>query len=152
MIRILGCVIIGLLVLSCVNNSVWNQVQTIPNQQWNVKTKFPFQYESEDTSSAFKLYVDIRHSTQYKYSNLYLFVTTKAPNGQSIKDTLEVLVANGKGQWFGKGLSDIKQLRLLYKPHVMFAQKGSYTFEIEQAMRDEVLKHITDIGIRIEKE
>ncbi len=151
--RVLGVfiIVVFFFLLGCVKQGTWEQVQTVEQMKWNVNKTFTFEYPSTDTINNYNVYIDVRHAAQYKYSNLYIFVTTKAPNGRSIKDTLEFQLANTKGQWYGSGLSDIKELRLCYKAGIKFGQAGNYFFKIEQAMRDEVLQHITDIGVRIEK-
>jgi gliding motility-associated lipoprotein GldH len=84
-------------------------------------------------------------------SNLYMFITTTAPSGHSIVDTVEVVLADDKGKWLGSGLGDIWDLQQPYKQNVRFAQRGSYSFEFEQAMRVERLPFILDVGLRVEK-
>jgi gliding motility-associated lipoprotein GldH len=84
-------------------------------------------------------------------SNLYLFVTTTAPSGHSVRDTVEVILADEKGKWLGSGLGDIWDLQQLYKQNVRFAQRGKYRFEYEQAMRTEKLPFVLDVGLRVEK-
>jgi gliding motility-associated lipoprotein GldH len=93
----------------------------------------------------------VRNTSLYPMSNLYLFITTIAPSGHSIRDTVEVILADEKGKWLGSGLGDIWDLQQLYKENVRFAQQGRYIFEYEQAMRTEKLPFILDVGLRVEK-
>ena len=62
-----------------------------------------------------------------------------------------MLLADNQGKWMGKGIGDLYDYQFRFKELVLFPVKGEYSFEIEQAMRDEVLPYVTDIGIRIEK-
>jgi gliding motility-associated lipoprotein GldH len=87
----------------------------------------------------------------YPFSNLYLFITTTAPSGDFVKDTVDVILADEKGKWKGRGLGDIWDLQQLYKQNVRFAQRGTYHFEYVQAMRMEKLPFILDVGLRVEK-
>ncbi len=74
-----------------------------------------------------------------------------APNGNKIIDTLEYNLADAKGRWIGKGLSDIKNIKLGYKKAVRFSQNGKYMFYVTHGMRENELEGIIDVGIIIEK-
>jgi len=60
--------------------------------------------------------------------------------------------------WFGNGISDIREVEVVYKKDKLFGKKGDYTIEVEQAMRYgalekiQNLKNISAIGIRIQKQ
>jgi gliding motility-associated lipoprotein GldH len=64
---------------------------------------------------------------------------------------VQIILADERGKWLGKGLGDIWDYQQLYKENVRFAQKGEYIFEYEQAMRLEKLPFILDVGLRVEK-
>ena len=58
----------------------------------------------------------------------------------------------------GEGFSDVKESKLWYQENFVFKQKGTYTIEIQQALREtgsvigvEELNGVTDVGFRIEK-
>ena len=110
-----------------------------------------FEVQVEDTLSPHNLYINVRNTSLYPYSNLYLFVTTTAPSGDFVRDTVDVILADHKGKWKGKGLGDIWDLQQLYKRDVRFAQRGTYHFEYRQAMRMDKLPFILDVGLRVEK-
>jgi len=86
------------------------------------------------------------------YSNLYLFVTIKGPDGNKQRDTVNCMLADKRGQWLGKGIGDLWDLKIPYIGDFKFAQEGKYTVSFEQAMRvKNGLKGITDVGLRVEK-
>ena len=105
----------------------------------------------KDTTSFFDFYLKLRHNTDYKYNNVYFFVNTTFPDQQSARDTVEFILADKEGKWHGKGFGTIKDLKILLKKDVRFPIPGMYVFEFEQAMREEHLVGIMDIGISIEK-
>jgi gliding motility-associated lipoprotein GldH len=51
----------------------------------------------------------------------------------------------------GHGLGSKFDTRLVFRKNLRFPASGKYVFEYEQAMRDEPLSGIEDIGLRIEK-
>jgi len=106
----------------------------------------------KDTLSPFRFYIDIRHTGKYRYSNLYLFMQTRFPNGTYTRDTLEIMLANVQGKWLGKGWGEIKEDRILLKPKLRFPMSGDYEFLVWQAMRVDTLKAIRSVGIDIVKD
>lgn len=139
--------------LSCDPGKVYEEYVAIPNGVWNRYKPVTFEVEVTDTINAHNIFLGIRNGSYYPFSNLFVFITTKAPNGNMIKDTLEITLADKRGKWFGKGLGDIWDLQRIYKQNIRFPVSGTYTFEIEQAMRKEYenLPQILDVGLRIER-
>ena len=140
-----------LFLVSCDPHRVYEKNIRIPNGIWSYDNIVKFEVMVEDTASNHNLYVNVRNANLYPTSNLYLFITTTAPSGHSVQDTLEVILADSRGKWLGHGLGDIWDLRQIYKENIRFAQRGMYTFEIQQAMRTEDLPYILDVGLRVEK-
>jgi gliding motility-associated lipoprotein GldH len=55
-------------------------------------------------------------------------------------------------RWTGSAMDDIYEHRiLLYNQPVKFRKSGTYTVQLEQVMRENPLKHVLNLGIRIEK-
>ena len=82
---------------------------------------------------------------------VFLFVTSKYPDGKVKKDTMEVILANQKGEWEGSGVGDIFDLKVPIKKNVRFPLAGKYQFEFEQGMRVDPLPMVMDFGFEIEK-
>ena len=62
-----------------------------------------------------------------------------------------ILGSDAKG-WEGSGIDDIFEVRKNISPGpVSFKIPGDYTFSIAQVMRENPLKYILTIGIRVEK-
>ena len=135
---------------SCDPHRIYEKNIKIPDGVWNRSKPVVFSVDIQDTLSACNLYINVRNTGMYPMRNLYLFVETTAPSGHSVVDTVDVLLADEKGKWYGKGLGDIWDLSRLYKKNIRFAQEGTYTFSFEQAMRTENLPFILDVGLRIE--
>jgi gliding motility-associated lipoprotein GldH len=150
-VAILPVTLSVLVLVSCDPGRVYEKNIRIPDGIWTRNYPVRFEVIVEDTITPHNLYINIRNTGMYPFSNLYLFVTTAAPSGHTIKDTVQIILADEKGKWLGNGLGDIWDNQRLYKEHVRFAQKGKYVFEYEQAMRLERLPFILDVGLRVEK-
>src|SRR5437868_15040740 len=89
--------------------------------------------EIKDTVSLNNIYLNIRNSGAYQFSNLYLFLTTRTPKDEESRDTVELTLADDRGRWLGNGSGDIWDNRILFKRKFRFPQSGTYHFELQQA-------------------
>jgi gliding motility-associated lipoprotein GldH len=138
-------------VTACDKNQVFEENKEIEKGVWDQKTKIVFNVNINDTLSWNNIYINIRNSGSYPFSNLFLFVSTQSPKGQTEIDTLECKLADDAGKWLGDGIGDLYDNQILFKRNVRFPMKGMYKIQMEQAMRVNPLPFIVDIGVRIEK-
>jgi gliding motility-associated lipoprotein GldH len=143
---------ISLLFIACSGNVVFEENVQIPSNTWKQNAPAEFIAEIKDTVTPCDVYINIRHTGKYAFSNLFLFLNTTVPEGQSYRDTLECALADENGRWYGSGLGDIWDYRVLLKRGVVFGKRGNYQFTLEQGMRIDPLIHVMDIGIRIERQ
>lgn len=141
----------ALLVVACDSNRVFEENVAIPDKVWNADNKIKFEVDILDTLAPHNFYVNVRNTGAYRYSNLYVFLHIKFPNGKFSHDTIECPLADKTGKWYGSGTGQIKDNQVLVKYNMRFPLEGRYEFEIEQAMREEELEEITDVGFRLEK-
>ena len=150
-IRNIGFVFLFLGLLSCDSNKVFEEYIEVENANWQKENIASFEFIAKDTTTAHNLYINVRNTGGYPYSNLYLFVTMQGPDGGLLKDTVNCILADNRGKWLGNGVGDLWDLRIPYVGGFKFAQSGSYIVSLEQAMRvEDGLKGITDIGLRVE--
>jgi gliding motility-associated lipoprotein GldH len=149
-----GAALILIVVLtfaSCDPTGVFEKNTPIDPAGWQISNKVPFELDVTDTLALLNFYINIRHTTDYKYRNIFLFVDTFFPEGTQSRDTIEIVLADAKGRWFGKGIGNIRSNQVLLKRGFSFPMKGHYKFRLEQGMREQELTGIQDVGIRIEK-
>jgi len=137
--------------VACDSSEVFEENLRIKNSAWERKEKAFFEFEIKDSSATYDLYLNFRHGGDYPYQNIYLFIESKSPSGKIAKDTAQMILANNKGHWMGKGIGDIFDYQFRFKQGLLFPENGKYYFEIEQAMREETLNNVTDIGIAVKK-
>ena len=114
-----------------------------------------------DSINPYNLFINLRNTNDYKYSNLFLIVEMDYPNGKTVKDTLEYKMADPNGKLLGTGFTDVKENKLWYKGYkepFVFNEMGEYGIKIQQAMRQngqvdgiDNLEGITDVGFRVEQ-
>ncbi len=138
-----------LLITSCSQHSIYNEHVDLKNGKWFKDNSAHFEVTITDTSGLYNYFITLRHNTDYRYSNLYLFLTTQFPDNTYTRDTLECVLADNSGKWFGKGWSNIKEDNILLRQNLKFPMAGKYNFYIQQAMRQDTLKNILSVGINI---
>jgi gliding motility-associated lipoprotein GldH len=145
-------VLSALLFTSCNTKTVYDENLTIPEEAWLSTMPAYFNVEVDDTLTYHTLYLKISNMVNYQYQNIYFFVTLFLPNGQVARDTVNCDLANSYGEWYGAGMGKTKTLQVPYRTNFLFPYTGTYKFYIEQAMRDDTLKNIKAIGMKIAKE
>ncbi|GAB4451986.1 MAG: gliding motility lipoprotein GldH [Bacteroidales bacterium] len=142
---------IPVLFFACSDHAIFDENTNLTSKAWDRKNSISFKVPITDTVNPYKIFVNIRNNGNYSRRNLYLFITVISPKGDEIKDTVNCILADEKGKWYGKSnLGDLYFNKFLYKPNVRFPYAGTYTFKLEQAMRTEIMNNIEDVGIRIE--
>jgi len=149
--KVLASLSVLLLLLACNNNVYYVKYKKVENYNWKIEEPKKFDVEIKDTTALFSFHVMLRHTGDYQYSNIYLFLNTIYPNNRLVRDTLELILADDKGQWKGSGLSNIKHVTYLMKSGIRFPQKGMYSFAIEHGMRQNPLFGVTEVGIKLEQ-
>lgn len=138
------------LFLSCGQQPLYDQYQAIEDTTWEKDKEYYFSIRVEDISVPYDLTLEVRNNNLYPYQNLWLFCNEEQPIGPLEKDTMECLLADEFGKWYGHGIS-LFQSSFPVRSAYTFPHKGQYTFSFRQGMRDDALKGIQEIGFRVEK-
>ncbi|NOY51560.1 MAG: gliding motility lipoprotein GldH [Chlorobi bacterium] len=136
---------------ACSSGTIYDKSIKVNQSGWYKNDMARFDLRINDSLETYDYFLNIRHTVDYRYSNLFVFFKTTYPNGNISRDTLEFVLANKSGKWYGKGWGDIKDISFPLVKSIKFPLRGEYTFQIQQAMRVDTLEGITDIGIRIER-
>ena len=143
-------IVLALAFSACTSDS-FNKRTVIPEAEWRQEDRIAFDVDINDTINGYVFGIGLRHMENYRYSNLFVFLHTRMPNGNLTHDTIECTLATPEGKWIGKSSGSMRDLLVPLNENLLFPLKGTYHFEIEQAMREPTLKGISDIGLYIEK-
>lgn len=141
-----------LFVLFSCDNIVYENYNSFEEKSWNSDSVLTFNYNISDTISLYEMSILVRHTVDYEYQNLFLFLSGY------LKDTIELELADKNGKWNGSGVSNIREFEYVFLKNKGHLTKGHYSINIEQAMRfgdkEKIhnLEHVSDIGLIIRKE
>lgn len=142
---------------SCRQNQVFNNTKVIDQRGWHKDSILSFALPISDTILPYNVFINIRNTNTFPFSNLYLIAQMNYPNGKQKRDTLQYQMAKPNGEWLGTGATSIKESKLWYLENFQFSENGPYNISIQHAMRSNgntegivYLKGISDVGIQIE--
>ena len=146
----MGVFFVLLILASCNNNSEQVFMNNL-NGKWDKKAEQKFDFNIKDAKNPKNIIFVVRNNNDYPYSNIRLIVNflDKKTKIKST-DTLNYILAKPSGEWLGKGFGDTKEILFQYKLNYKFPGNGDYSIGIVQAMRNDNLPGIEDIGVKLE--
>ncbi len=137
---------------ACETINLFEKNVPVPGQAWNTSFKPEISFDIADTTAFYNIYFVIRHTDAYGFNNIWVNATSIAPgDSASITERFDFLLAS-QDRWTGSAMDDIYEHRiLLYKQPVKFRRSGIYKVKFEQVMRENPLKHVLNVGLRVEK-
>lgn len=138
-------------IYSCGTIDVFERMERFPKHEWSSNTDPLVKFDISDTTSFYNIYVVLRHTDAYRYNNIWLNVTTQSPNDTPRTQLLNVALADNTKGWLGAGMDDVFDRRARITQAPIKLKKGTYTFKLHQAMREDPLGYIMSVGIRVEK-
>ena len=148
--KYISIIVVVCVLISCLDIPFYSEFKTVDPNGWNSADTLNFNLKIPDSSKRFDSYIDISHTGSYPFSNIYLFIDITYPNSKHRVDTLECVLADNRGSWYGSGLGDMVNHRVEYLNDIGLPLSGDYEVSITHGMRREPLEEITDLGLRFE--
>ena len=143
------------LFFSCHQGGQYHRSLRIPSSGWEINNKFHFEDSiSDDMPEVLKLELNLRHNPHYTYSNIWLYIRISTSDSLTRMDTVNWALANPSGHWIGKGWGSLYSLNYQL-PDLIIKNTGStrwFKIDIQHGLRDNALKGLEDIGIRVYSE
>lgn len=132
-------------------NALLDQNTPIVNHNWGYINDIKYHVNITDAGVPYNLYFNVRVTGDYKYSNMFVLLRTINPDKKASVMRYELHLADVTGKWLGAGTGNLYSFQIAFKKGIRFPAKGTYNFVIEQNMRDNPLREVSDIGMRVEK-
>ena len=142
----------SLLFLVYCNTNTESSYSVFEEDSWHADSIITLNHSVVDSITKHNLYLKIRHTTDFEYQNIFLFV-----DFQEKRDTIEVNLSEKNGKWLGRGLGGVKEVEYCFAKETIFNSKKTSNVTVEQAMRygDQPvitnLKGVIALGINIKK-
>lgn len=151
LVRIIWCFLLSCSIYSCTTVDIYEKSEAIPRHEWKSDYKPSFNFVIKDTIPSYKIFLVLRHTEKYNFNNIYMNLYIKRPGEDStVKIQRDLVLGDNEKGWLGTGMDDIYEHRLLLSKGALKA--GEYTFTLEQIMREDPLKYVLNVGLRLEKD
>jgi len=146
-----------LLIPSCSDIDLYEKSVAIPGHAWKSSYTPSFSFDIIDTNAVYNPMLVLRHTDKYGYNNIWLSITVQTPGAEKpVTFRTDMQLGTDETGWLGSGMNDIYEHRVpllkeLVSHEVSFRRAGTYTFTVSQVMREDPLKQVLDVGLRMEK-
>lgn len=135
--------------LGCEQGTIVDSNMSMPSRNWNYANKVKVQVEIKDQNKPVDIHFKLRHTADYRYSNIFVLLHIKGAGGAKRTIRYEYRLAQPDGQWNGSGSGNLFTYTLPLLSNYKFPAPGRYDLEVEQNMRDNPLQEISDAGIKV---
>ena len=149
--RICGFLILSYLLVSCGGDVVFEKYYELPSAKWDYDDAINYEVDIKDVSKTYDLYVNIRHTNDYPYSNLWTMLYYAPVNGQGTQQRMEFKLAQSDGKWLGNGFGSTVTHEIKVRSGMKFEQPGKMIFTIQHDMRVNPVPAVSHVGLRLEK-
>lgn len=149
---LLPVVLTVVLLQGCNTNAIVDSNVAMPSRNWNYANKVKVSLNITDNSKPYTIRFKLRHAANYAYSNIFILLHIKGAGQKMQTKRYEYRLAQPDGQWNGSGSGNLFTYSLPLFANYHFPSPGNYEIEIEQNMRDNPLKGISDAGITVLKQ
>lgn len=118
---------------------------------WVKADSLLFTLPAPDTSSGYSMMLNIEHTEDYPFQNLYLRLSTQFPSGRRASDIINVDMADKAGYWYGDCNRTSCKITAPLRDNFAFSESGEYQVTIEQFTRREELPGIKNIELLLWK-
>ena len=146
----IGLILFGCM-CSCNQGEAYYQFRQIPQNEWSKNQELFFTLDSVTINPKhnYALSIEISHNIVYSYKNLFLYIDHTLQDSILVRDTLECMLVDDLGKWYGSGNGATRQLSVLYKTNQKIDTALHNEVIIRHAMQDLKLKGIEKVGLKI---
>lgn len=143
-----------------------DQFLLIPDRSWELMYQPEMTVHVKEQKGPYNVFVNLRHTDQYRYSNIFLLIHQKRESDaltmdsartrsfgnapEKVSKRVELILAEPDGRWTGSHSGNLYTSQQLVWKDYFFPDTGVFVLALEQNMRENPLKHIVAAGLRIE--
>ncbi len=135
--------------ISC-ESSIYDQTIRFENGNWEESNPITFEFEIQDTAKQYDIFLEVNHSTDYSYQNLYCLVESYSPLGLAQRQVNSLELSSKKGKWTGSCNSETCTRKIPFITRSVFDIHGSYKIQLTQYTRNNPLSGINSLRLIVE--
>ncbi|HBH23111.1 MAG TPA: gliding motility lipoprotein GldH [Cytophagales bacterium] len=137
--------------ISCSEKSVFEGKKDFGPEGWSIEQPALLEFEIEDPSKPYDLYLHIRVSEEYPFHNLYVKYFIEDSTGRLLTSELSniILFDPKSGDPKGNGLGGLYDIQKVFLRNYYFPKAGGYQFRVTQFMREDMLPGLHAVGLKV---
>lgn len=136
--------------VSC--STVYDQTTIIENGVWADDNSIEFEFEVQDTSILYDIFVEVNHDVDYAYQNVYCLVETFELDNRVREDLCSLELADSKGNWKSEDCGDENCNRKIpFIIKTQFNKLGVHKIIFKQNTRTKNLEGLNSLRLLVEK-
>lgn len=144
-------VALGLMMFSSCQSHFFDNTKTVPNGQWAYQDSIVFEFDIQDKSKKYNVFLEVEHSKEYRFANLYTMLHITFPSGKKRNEQVSLELANTVGEWQGTCSGNNCTRKLPFMPNAVFEESGKHRIVLEQYNRTEPMAGINSFRLYIEE-
>ena len=147
--RFFGFLLISLSVLhaSCSNECNSLGSHEVNEEDWVYADSLDYNFEVKDTTAIYDLVLELKHSPEFAFQNLYVQTTTHFPSGEIVKSPMSIDLGDLAGRWNGDCGSKSCKAPVMLRDDFRFREMGNYRIVFEQFSRNESIAGIQSMEL-----
>jgi gliding motility-associated lipoprotein GldH len=144
------CLAGSALISGCGPDYLYRKNFELPPSGWTYADTLDFPITIEDTTRLYNLDLELRHTREYPFENLYVQIHTNFPGGKRLSRRLSLELADDAGLWQGDCGRHSCKITIPLQQGAFFNVPGEYLFTLEQFMRRDSLPGLESIEFKVE--
>lgn len=140
------------LMCACDSRRVFEDNREFRDRQWVVGEEPSFEFRIADSAQTYNLYYNLRNSLHYDWDRIYLTYILTDSAGQELQRKLVYhALFDPAGRPLGEsGLGDLYDHQFPLLTNYRFGHSGIYRLRLIQYSRQDTLRGVLAVGIRVE--
>lgn len=140
-----------LLSLGACQSYLYDQHVEVDVNGWKEDAAVTFEFDITDNSFIHNVIIDIEHSTEYNFANLYTKTIVHFPDGNKREEILSFELADKLGTWYGECSGTSCTHKLAFMQNAVFDKNGTYKIVISPYNRQENIAGIEGFRLYVEQ-
>lgn len=147
--RLLSLIVPAALLLSACGDrgTLVRESWSFADEQWLSGDAKTLSMTVDDTTKAYRIDLDLKHTTDYGFQNLYVRTVTTYPSGKTVSSVTSLELAEKSGEWSGDCGGSTCTISLPLQAKFTFPETGTYAWSIEPYMRTDTVSGIRRLTV-----
>ena len=121
------------------------------NEDWHYGDSIVFEFDIADKAKVYDIFLDVTHSSEYRFANLYTMLHVYFPDGRDRKEQVSLELAEMGGKWMGSCSGGTCTRQIPFMPNAVFEMAGKHRIVLEQYNRQESMQGVKGFRLRIKQ-